>query len=101
LSVAELDGRQRLSDATIRAMAREFQVDKLGDEFGQYTLILKCDKCGHERITQPTMLGMLCGWDARLIDVAKRMRCSQCDAKQCSLRAVPPRKPRGYQSLPR
>jgi hypothetical protein len=82
-------------------MAREFQIDKLSDEFGQYTLILKCDQCGHERITQPTTLGRLCGWDAKLIDVAKRMRCSKCDAKQCSLRAVPPRKPRGYQSLPR
>ena len=82
-------------------MAREFHVDKLSDEFGQYTLILKCNKCGHERMTQPTVFGRICGWDAKLADVAERMRCSKCDMKECSLRAVPPRKPRGYQSLPR
>ena len=81
-------------------MAREFQIDKLSDEFGQYTLIIKCGRCSHERVTQPTALGRLCGWDARLDDVAKRMRCSKCGKKQCSLRAVPPRKPRGYKSLP-
>jgi hypothetical protein len=82
-------------------MARELHIDKLGDEFGQYMLILNCGKCGHERITPPATLGRLCGWDTRLADLAKRMRCSKCGEKQCSLRAVPPRKPRGYQSLPR
>jgi hypothetical protein len=99
-SVAKLDGRTRYSAATIRAMAREFHIDKLSDEFGQYTLILTCDKCGHERSTPPTTLGRLCGWDTKLTEVAKRMRCSKCGTKQCSLRAVPPRKPRGYKSLP-
>jgi rRNA maturation protein Nop10 len=98
--MAELDGRKAVSAATIHAMAREFQIDKLSDEFGQYTLILTCDQCGHERIAQPAALGRLCGWDTRLADVAKRMRCSKCGTKQCSMRAVPPRKPRGYKSLP-
>ena len=97
--VRELDGRCGLTAVTIRAMGREFQIDKLSDEFGQYTLVIKCEECGHERVAQPTTLGRLCGWDARLTDVAKRMRCSQCGEKQCSLRAVPPRKPRGYKSL--
>jgi hypothetical protein len=79
-------------------MPRDFHIDKLSDEFGQYTLILKCAECGHERTTQPTTLGRLCGWNARLSEVAKRMRCSKCNKKNCTLRAVPPRKPRGYKS---
>jgi rRNA maturation protein Nop10 len=30
-------------------MAAGFHIDKLSDEFGQYTLVLKCAECGHER----------------------------------------------------
>jgi hypothetical protein len=82
-------------------MAREFRIDKLSDEFGQYLLILKCAECGHERASDPHTLGRLCGWDAKLTDVAKRLRCSKCGRKKCTLRAIPPNKPRGYQSLPR
>ncbi len=82
-------------------MAHAFRVDKLSDEFGQYTLIIKCGACSHERVAVPTTLARLCGWDAPLADVARRMRCSKCSKKLCTVRAVPPRKPRGYQSLPR
>jgi DNA-directed RNA polymerase subunit RPC12/RpoP len=82
-------------------MSGGFQVDKLSDEFGQYTLVLQCAACGHERIAEPHTLARLCGWDVRLEDVAKRMRCSKCGKKQCATRAVPPRKPRGYTSLPK
>ena len=82
-------------------MPTGFQVDKLSDEFGQYTLVLTCGKCGHERTAQPHTLGRLCGWDAKLEEVVRRLRCSKCGAKQCSWRAFPPRKPRGYTSLPR
>ena len=82
-------------------MPTGFQVDKLSDEFGQYTLVLTCGKCGHERTAQPHTLGRLCGWDAKLEEVVRRLRCSKCGAKQCSWRAFPPRQPRGYTSLPR
>jgi hypothetical protein len=82
-------------------MPTHFHVEKLSDEFGQYTLVLKCSACGHERITEPHTLGRLCGWNAKLEDVAKRLRCSICGKKKCAARAVPPRKPRGYTSLPR
>jgi hypothetical protein len=78
-----------------------FHVEKLSDEFGQYTLILTCSACGYERVTAPKILGRLCGWDARLEDVAKRLRCSKCGKKKCTARAVPAQKPRGYSSLPR
>ncbi len=68
-------------------MSTGFHVDKLSDEFGQYTLVLKCAECGHERKAEPLTLGRLCGWDARLEDVAKRMRCSRCGKKRCTLKA--------------
>jgi hypothetical protein len=80
-------------------MAREFRINKLSDEFGQYTLVLKCSNCGHERTAEPHTLGGVCGWDAKLADVEKRMRCSKCGEKKCSLRAFAPAKPRGYSAL--
>ena len=82
-------------------MRREFHVEKLSDEFGQYTLVLKCTACGHERTAEPRTLAALCGWDATLEEVGKRMRCSKCGEKKCTLRAFPPQKPRGYTSLPK
>lgn len=72
-------------------MSAGFHIDKLSDEFGQYTLVMKCAQCGHERKAEPLTLGRLCGWDARLEDVAKRMRCSKCGKKRCTLRAFPPK----------
>jgi hypothetical protein len=82
-------------------MSGGFHIEKLSDEFGQYTLTLTCSACGHERTAEPNTLGRLCGWDALLKDVAKRMRCSRCGKKRCVLEAFPPNKPRGYSSLPR
>jgi rRNA maturation protein Nop10 len=82
-------------------MGREFHIEKLSDEFGQYTLVMKCGACGHERTAEPRTLGRLCGWEAKLEYVANRMRCSKCGEKRCTLRALPPQKPRGYTSLPR
>ena len=82
-------------------MASGFQIEKLSDDFGQYALVLKCAECGHERTAEPRTLARLCGWDARLEDIAKRMRCSKCGKKKCHLRAFPPQKPRGYTSLPK
>jgi len=82
-------------------MRRDFHIDKLSDEFGQYSLEITCGACGHKRTAEPHTLGKICGWDKRLEEVAKRMRCSKCSKKQCSLRAFPLIKPRGYSSLPR
>jgi len=82
-------------------MQRQFRVERLSDEFGQYTLVLSCAACRYERSADPRTLARLCGWDARLEDVARRMRCSKCGRKECRARAVPPRKPRGYTSLPK
>ena len=79
-------------------MGRGFKVDKLSDEFGQYELILKCEACGHERRTLPKSLANFCGWDARLEDVARRLRCSKCGERRCTARPLPPVAPRGYKS---
>jgi len=82
-------------------MRRKFIIQKLSDEFGQYSLRLHCTACGHERSAEPQTLGRLCGWDTLLEDAAKRLRCSKCGRKQCDLRAVPLDKPRRYSSLPK
>jgi hypothetical protein len=58
-------------------------VDKLSDEFGQYEILLTCE-CGHTRRCYPHTLAPFAGWDAKLEDVARRMRCSICGAKKCA-----------------
>lgn len=76
-------------------MEGKFKVIRLSDEFGQYLLTLKCSACGHERETYPNSLAHLCGWDATLASVEKRLRCSKCGKRCCLIRAVPLQKPRG------
>ncbi|MGA2776831.1 MAG: hypothetical protein ABSF94_04685 [Steroidobacteraceae bacterium] len=82
-------------------MPAAFRVERLSDEFGQYQLVLTCRACQHERKADPHMLSRLCGWDARIADIAPRLRCSKCGKKACTVRAIPPHKPRGYSALPR
>ena len=86
--------------ALVEPMPVDFRVDKLGDEFGQYTLLLRCAECRHERLAEPHTLGRLFGWEAQLEDIAKRLRCSKCGRGSCALHAFQPRKPRRYTSLP-
>jgi hypothetical protein len=70
----------------------------LSDEFGQYELYLKCESCLHERRTTPHLLASFCGWDAKLTDVVRRLRCSICGQKKCAARTAPMSVPRGYKS---
>jgi hypothetical protein len=79
-------------------MGREFKVEKLSDEFGQYMLILKCESCLRERRTTPNLIAHIISWDAKLSDVAHRMRCATCGAMKCTLRTVPVTVPRRYKS---
>ena len=95
----QLDGRI-LSLSQQWVMTR-WNIEKLGDEYGQYTLVASCATCGHERRTEPHELSRICGWDTTLSEIAPRMKCSACGAKDCHLRAFPPKKPRGYTSLPK
>src|ERR1700742_551646 len=80
---------------TVPKMRRDFNITRLSDEFGQYLLYLKCGACGHERQTYPNLLAHLCGWDAPLHALEKRLRCSKSGKKCCQIRAVPLQKPRG------
>jgi hypothetical protein len=82
-------------------VATDPKINKLSDEFGQYTLVLQCSGCGHERHAQPHALARLCGWDTSIDHVVRRLRCSKCGKKQCTWRAYLPTKPRGHSSLPR
>ncbi len=66
---------------------RDFKVDRLSDEFGQYEIFLQCP-CGHERRCRPETLARIAGWDARLEAVARRMRCSKCARRGCRVRVV-------------
>jgi hypothetical protein len=84
--------------ATIGGMGKEFRIEKLSDEFGQYELFLKCESCLHERRTSPHKLANICGWDAKLNDVVRRMRCSTCGKKKCTARVVPLSPGRGHRS---
>jgi len=61
---------------------------KLSDNFGQYLLTLKCD-CGHTRTAQPQTLAALAGWDALLLDVVRRLRCSKCGTRRCKATVRP------------
>jgi hypothetical protein len=66
---------------------RQLPIGKLSDEFGQYLIVLSC-ACGHVRQAYPKTLATISGWDARLEDVVRRMRCSKCGEKKCSAKAV-------------
>jgi hypothetical protein len=76
---------------------RDLQIDKLSDEFGQYVIYLRC-ACGHLRRCHPDTLAAFAGWDAKLGDVVKRLRCSKCQQRQCTARTVSMTTPRGYKS---
>ncbi len=75
-------------------MPRDLRIDKLSDEFGQYEILLTCD-CGHTRRVFPRTLAAIAGWDARLVDVVKRLRCTRCGKRECHARPMPLVAPRG------
>jgi hypothetical protein len=75
-------------------MPRNLHIEKLSDEFGQFQILLTC-KCGHTRRVYPQTLAAIAGWDARLVDVVKRMRCTKCSSRKCEAKPVPLIAPRG------
>jgi hypothetical protein len=76
---------------------RDLKITRLSDHFGGYVIFLRCE-CGHIRRCHPHTLAAFAGWDARLDDVVRRLRCSKCYEKRCTARAVPMTPPRGYHS---
>jgi hypothetical protein len=74
---------------------RDLKIEKLSDEFGQYTVHLECP-CGRTRRCAPNALAAFAGgWDARLADVVKGLRCSKCNQKRCTARVIELTRPRG------
>jgi hypothetical protein len=65
-----LDARKLWASAQFAQMGKDFHVERLADEFGQYELYPKCESCLHERSTTPHLLAKICGWDA---NVGQRM----------------------------
>jgi RNase P subunit RPR2 len=59
-------------------LVKDLKIDKLSDEFGQYEILVTCRACGHTRRCFPHTLAAFATWEARLVDVIKRMRCTQC-----------------------
>lgn len=82
-----------------RAMRRPLPILKLSDRFGDYTLTIKC-RCGHVRSTDPHALAKILGWDAPLVNVGARMRCSRCGKKECELVPESIPRPRGVPKNP-
>jgi len=76
---------------------KDLKIDKLSDEFEQYQILLTC-ACGHTRRCYPNTLASFAGWDAKLADVVKRLRCAKCGEKKCIARAMREIAPRGYKS---
>jgi len=75
--------------ASMMPPRKVLQVSKLSDAGGQYILILTSE-CGHVRTARPQTLAHMLGWEALLIDVTKRLRCSKCGARGgCSLNVRP------------
>jgi len=64
------------------------KIEKLSDEFGQYTIFLQCE-CGHSRKAIPKTFANVAGWDALLADVVKRLRCSKCGKKKVMATVAP------------
>jgi hypothetical protein len=92
-----LDGRAFVTAGTLPAMPAP--ITKLSDRFADYTLRIRCKKCGHERTTDPHALAKLLGWETSLATCALRMRCSRCSVRgECELTAVSQAKPRGRRS---
>lgn len=63
-------------------------VVRLADHGGDYVLLLKC-ACGHTRRTGPHLLAHVFGWQALLSEVTKKLRCSSCNERKCTVSIFP------------
>jgi ssDNA-binding Zn-finger/Zn-ribbon topoisomerase 1 len=86
--------------STIPRMLGQHRVTKLSDRFGDYTLIVRCTKCKHQRSMDPEALARLVGWETPVEQFATRLRCSTCGATCPDLLREPIRRPRGVPKNP-
>jgi hypothetical protein len=81
-------------------MRRSPNINKLSDRFGDYVLLITCRRCKHRRRTPPHALAKVLGWEASLTDLAARLRCSNCHAKDCEIATESVLRPRGVPKNP-
>jgi hypothetical protein len=74
-------------------------IKRLDDCFGQFLVRVICD-CGACREIEPEALARLVGWSVTLMELALRMRCSQCGKKAAEVVAVAKPRPRGVPKNP-
>jgi hypothetical protein len=86
--------------STIPRMLGQHRITKLSDRFGDYTLIVRCTKCKHQRSMNPEALARLVGWETPVEKFATRLRCSTCGATCPDLLREPIRRPRGVPKNP-
>jgi hypothetical protein len=72
-TIRVLHGREFRWSAQSGPMAKDFHVDKLADEFGQYVLHLKCESCLHERRTTP--MRCMSGRDLNQVGANRHLGC--------------------------
>ena len=64
-----------------RYLRRAEEHKTLGDLIGRKTaLIAICRRCKHRRLLLPTKLAMEHGYEVKVIDLQKRLRCGNCRA---------------------
>lgn len=62
-----------------RYLRRAEERKSLGDLIGRKTaLIAICRRCKHRRLLLPTKLAMELGYEVKVIDLQKRLRCGNC-----------------------
>jgi hypothetical protein len=64
------------------------KVRTLSDYEGMFVLSVCCKACKHERAIPAKSLANRVGTNARVADVVKRMRCSQCNSRQVEAAVV-------------
>jgi hypothetical protein len=53
-----------------------------------YHLWIGCQTCRHVAVILPAVMAKLVGLDCGLNKLARRMKCTQCDSRQVTVRAV-------------
>ncbi|MET0281695.1 MAG: hypothetical protein ABW278_11340 [Steroidobacteraceae bacterium] len=60
----------------------------LCDFDGQFLLSVQCLQCRHERPLQAWHLARIAGRDAPVLEVVRRLRCSQCGARRVDVQVA-------------
>jgi imidazole glycerol phosphate synthase subunit HisF len=76
-------------------------IERLRDHFGDYVIVVSCDRCRHASEISPASLVPRCrdGWDEPIARVVSRFRC-QCGARQVEVQIGFNKKPRGWVKNP-